>query len=82
MIPIKLSSEARENAVASIKRYFDESMDQEIGDLKSGLLLDFFLAEIGPSVYNHAIGDAQRYFQEKAADLEGACYEKEFGYWS
>lgn len=30
---------------------------------------------------NKAIGDAQVYFRDRAADLEGACYEKEFAYW-
>ena len=53
----------------------------EVGDLKAKLLLDFFLGEIGPIVYNSAIADAQAYFQGKVADLEGSCYEAEFGYW-
>jgi uncharacterized protein (DUF2164 family) len=57
-------------------------MDQEIGDLKADLLLDYFLKEIAPTVYNQAITDAQAYFQVKAADLEGVCYEAEFGYWT
>jgi uncharacterized protein (DUF2164 family) len=37
--------------------------------------------EIGPSIYNQAIVDAQTYFQEKASDLGGARYEAEFDYW-
>ena len=79
---IELSKDARTRSIASIKHYFAEHMDEEVGDLKAGLLLDFFLKEIGPSVYNHAITRAQAYFQEKTVDLDGACYEAEFGYWS
>ena len=41
----------------------------------------FVLKEIGPSIYNAAITDAQVYFRERVADLEGACFEPEFGYW-
>lgn len=78
---ITLAPDAAKQAVASIKRYFAENWDQEVGDLKAGLLLDFLLREIGPSVYNRAIEDAQVYMRERVADLEAACYEKEFGYW-
>ncbi len=78
---IKLERDAEQRALASIKRYFTENMDGEVGDLKAKLLLDFFLGEIGPTVYNGAIADAQAYFQGKVADLEGSCYEAEFSYW-
>ena len=39
------------------------------------------MREIGPSIYNQAIADAQSYIQEKAADLCGARYEAEFDFW-
>jgi len=78
---ITLSDDARQRLTASIKRYFDENMDEEVGDLKAALLLEFCLKEIGPSIYNQAIGDAQAYMQEKAVDLDGTCYEPEFAYW-
>jgi uncharacterized protein (DUF2164 family) len=78
---ITLEPVAKKQAVASIRRYFTENLDQDVGDLKAGLLLDFFLKEIGPTVYNRAIGDAQVFFRDRVVDLEGTCYEKEFGYW-
>jgi uncharacterized protein (DUF2164 family) len=78
---IKLSAEARKRLVASIKRYAAENLDEEIGDLKAGLLLDYCLKEIGPSIYNQAIADAQAYFSGRVADLEGVCHEPEFGFW-
>ena len=76
-----LSKETRQRAIRSIKQYFVENMDEEVGDLKAGLLLDFFLEEIGPCVYNRAITDAQAYFQDKTADLDGSCYQPEFAFW-
>ncbi len=68
--------------IASIKRYFAENMEDEIGDLKALLLLEFVLKEIGPSIYNQAVGDAQACMQEKVTDLDGSCFEPEFGYWT
>jgi uncharacterized protein (DUF2164 family) len=79
---IELSPETTKQLQSSIKRYFAENLDQDIGDLKAGMLLDYCLREIGPSVYNQAIADAQAYFQGRVGDLEGVCYEKEFTYWT
>ena len=80
-VPIKLAADAEARSLASIKRYFEEHMDDDVGDLKAKLLLDFFLEEIGPAVYNRAIGDAQAVMQGRVADLDGTCYHTEFGYW-
>lgn len=78
---MKLRRETREALIASIKRYAAEELEIEIGDLKAGLLLDYCLEEIGPSVYNEAIQDARAYFFDKVEDLEGVCYRPELGYW-
>ena len=79
---IELSKDTQQRLTDSIKRFFEEKMEDEIGDLKASLLLDFCLREIGPSVYNRAIADAQTHPQDKVNDLDGSCYEPEFGYWS
>ncbi|MGH8797854.1 MAG: DUF2164 family protein, partial [Caldimonas sp.] len=47
----------------------------------AGALLNFFLAEIGPSVYNKAVADVQERIQLRAAELDIECHEDEFGYW-
>jgi uncharacterized protein (DUF2164 family) len=57
-------------------------MDDEIGGLKASFLLDFCLREVGPCIYNQAIADAQRHLQDRVVDLEGSCFEPEFGYWN
>jgi uncharacterized protein (DUF2164 family) len=78
---IELSTDSRQQAVASIKRLVQEELGQEVGDLKAGIILDYFLAEIGPLVYNGAISDARRFFNERSADLEALCHHDEFTYW-
>jgi len=79
---ITLTPETTKQLQTSIKRFFAEHLDEEIGDLKAGLMLDYCLKEIGPVIYNRAITDAQVYFQERAVDLEGVCYQQEFTYWA
>ncbi len=78
---IKLTKDSEKYLIGSIKRFFAENMDDEIGDLKAASVLEFCVREIGPSIYNQAIADAQAYFQEKAVDLSGSRYEAEFDFW-
>ena len=78
---IELSKQARVAAVASIQQYFEHNMPEPIGELPAGLLLNFFLEEIGPSIYNKAIADAQARFSLRVADLPGELFEDEFQYW-
>lgn len=80
-MPIILPDEITDRAIASIQRYVADELDQEIGELKARLMLEFFIKEIGGSVYNAAIADAQTYLRDRVADLEGACYVPEFAYW-
>lgn len=78
---IRLSNETEKQLRESIKRYVAENFDEEIGDLKARLFLDYCVKEIGPSVYNHAIKDAQAHLQETLTDLDGTCFEPELVYW-
>jgi len=78
---IKLREETRLRLIGSIQRYFAENMDEPVGDLKATLLLDFCVREIGPSIYNQAILDAQAHLQDKVAEIDGDCHETEFAYW-
>lgn len=82
MTTIELSKEVRADAIASIQRYFEENMREPLGDLPAGLLLNFFLEEIGPAVYNRAIADAQVRMQLRVSDLDGELHAEEFQYWS
>lgn len=78
---IELSKEARKEAIASIERYFTEQMDEPIGNIAAGGLLSFFLEEIGPSIYNQAVADAQEKLQARVLELDIEVHEDEFQYW-
>ena len=78
---IELSKQVRGDAIASIQHYFERNMPDPIGELPAGLLLNYFLEEIGPAIYNQAVADAQTRMQQRVADLDGELYEKAFQYW-
>jgi len=80
-MPIELSKEERQQAIASIERYFREHMDEPIGNVAAGGLLNFFLQEVGPSVYNRAVSAAQERMLARVQELDIDVHESEFGYW-
>ena len=80
MIILELTKQQRTDAIASMQRYFEENLDP-IGDMPAGLLLNFFLEEIGPMIYNQAITDAQTRLSQRVADLNGELFADEFQYW-
>lgn len=81
-MPVSLSSDATTQLLASIKQFTAEHLDEEVGDLKARLMLDFCLAEIGSVVYNQAIADAQRHLLGVVNDLDAVCYQPESSYWT
>jgi len=80
MVTPELTKQQRTAAISSLQRYFEENLDP-IGDLPASLLLNFFLEEIGPVIYNQAIADAQTRISQRVADLNGELYSDEFQYW-
>ena len=78
---LEISKQARAAGIASIQRYFEENLPEPIGDLPAGLLLNFFVEEVGPVIYNQAIADAQARLQQRVADLNGELFADEFQYW-
>lgn len=72
---IRLTDERRERMLRSIKKFFEEKLDQPIGDLAAERLLEFLVKELGAPVYNQAIQDARKFLQGKLDDLEGEFYE-------
>ena len=78
---IELSKEDRAQAIASIERYFEVNFEQKIGNISAGALLGFVLEEIGPSIYNRGVSDAQERLLSRVEDLSYEVREDEFQYW-
>jgi len=78
---IEFSPDVRKHLIGSIKQYFAETLDQDIGELKASLLLDFFVQEVGPAIYNAAVSDAQRHILDIVSEIDGTCFEPEPTTW-
>ncbi len=80
-VSIELNKETRAEAITSIERYFRANMDEPIGNMAAGALLEFFLEEVGPSVYNKGVADAQSSLQARVLEVDIEVHEDEFQYW-
>lgn len=78
---IELPKEMRNQAIASIERYFLEEHGEPIGNMAAGALLNFFLADIAPAVYNLAVAQAQEGMQARVAELDIDLHENAFTWW-
>lgn len=66
---IKLTKERKDEMISIIKDYFLKSRDEELGELASSLILDFFLEELAPEFYNQGVYDSHNYMNEKSEEL-------------
>jgi uncharacterized protein (DUF2164 family) len=80
-VTIEISKEARKELIASIERYFQENMEEKIGNIAAGALLGFFLEELGPIVFNKAVADVQERLQARVMEVDLEIHEDEFQYW-
>jgi uncharacterized protein (DUF2164 family) len=78
---IELAAEAKRTAIESIQKYFETNMNEPIGNLAAGSLLSFILEEIGPTIYNKGVADAQERIQSRLSELDIEVHEEEFQYW-
>jgi len=74
MKKIVLPKDEKAAAVARIRHYFAEQLDQTIGVLPAEFLLEFFANEIGPFFYNQGLRDAHAALTRQMEDFGEAIY--------
>ena len=77
---VELSTDRRDLVVRSVRKFFQEQLDQDLSAFQAARIVDFFVKELGAPVYNQAIRDAHGFIQEKLEDLEGEFYEPDEPY--
>ena len=68
------SDEEKKQILSEIACYFRENHDLELGMIGTGGIFDFFLGVMGDHIYNQALDDANRFFQNYAENMEADCY--------
>jgi uncharacterized protein (DUF2164 family) len=74
---VRLSADRRAALLVSLKAYFASRFDDPLSDFRAEALLDFFVRELGPPIYNQGVRDAAAFVQSKLTDIEGEVYERD-----
>ncbi len=71
---LELSEERRDGLSSRLGRLMQEEYGEELSPFRANTLIEFFLGELGPPVYNQAIQDARGFIQERLDDLDADFY--------
>lgn len=66
---IKLSVANKRVLKEKIVKYFSEERGEDLGELASELVLDFFIEELAPYIYNQGVEDSYVYMKDGIEDL-------------
>ncbi len=77
MSTIDFSQQEKAILVQKIQRYFEDELEQDLGQFDADFLLDFFSKEIGVYFYNRGLYDAQVVLDTKLEDIKDAIYQIE-----
>ena len=74
---VRLSDERKADILRKLAEMYSREFDQTLSPFRSEQILDFFVKNLGPSVYNQAIQDARGFMMERLEDLDATFYEKD-----
>ena len=77
MAEIEFTRDEKSIIARKIQLYFQEELEQEIGQFDAEFLLDFFAEEVGSFFYNRGIYDAQAVLEDRLQNITEALYEIE-----
>ncbi len=77
MAELELSKEERERLIRIIQQFSEDELDQEMGNMDAGFLLDRLIGPLGNTFYNMGLRDAGALFSRRAEDIADELYAME-----
>ncbi|MFT5450921.1 MAG: hypothetical protein ACI9N9_000401 [Enterobacterales bacterium] len=74
MSKIKFTKQETQSMVIKLQTYFNDELDQDIGQFEAEFLLDFFAKNIGSHFYNNGLADARVIFESKLSSIDEELY--------
>ena len=71
---IQLSDEQKKQITDEIKAFYLDVRGDEIGIIEQQQILELFVEELAPIVYNKALDDAQRWYRNQQNNMEADYY--------
>lgn len=77
MLESLLSKADKDLLTEKVLRFFEDEINQEIGHFDAHFLIDFFIQEIGPNLYNKGLQDAHKLIAEQFEEIAYRLQEHE-----
>ena len=79
MSVIEFTKQEKAAMVDKLQSYFEDSLDQELGQFDAEFLLDHISNELGAYFYNRGLHDARQVFEQRVQSIDEDIYaiEKE-----
>ena len=74
---MRLSDDRKQAVLNLLTAFYLDEFDEELSSYQAERLLEFFMKNLGPPVYNQAISDARAFMLGKLDDLDSEFYEPE-----
>ncbi|RHW42062.1 DUF2164 domain-containing protein [Neobacillus notoginsengisoli] len=74
---IQFSKQQKEQLIGEIQEFFLKERSEELGNLESEAILEFFKSKLGPYYFNEGIKHSRKVAEEKMAQLEEELYSLE-----
>ncbi len=67
---ISMDKRQEEALIERLQHYFEDELDQSIGQLAANQLFTFMIAELESHIYNRAVQDARKVVQQRFLQLD------------
>lgn len=71
---IKLSDDRKREVLVHLQKLFHDELDEELSEFRANLILELFMKNLCPAVYNQAVQDVRAHLQRKLDDLDSEVY--------
>ena len=71
---LQIKEEDKRNLLEEIAYYFKEEYDLDLGIIGRENVFDFFVGNLGKTIYNQALDDAKRFYDRNFANMESDYY--------
>ncbi len=73
-LQIRLSEDQIREMRARIAAWFEEERGETVGMIAQQEILDFFMSDLAPAIYNNALKDAERWYKNIQDNMEADYY--------
>ena len=71
---VVLTEDQKKNIMMEIHDFFDSEYGEDMGIIKQQRIMELFLEQLAPKIYNKALDDAMMWYKRQQDNLEADFY--------